>query len=65
MAPAGRLTLWVESADRKPAATPVIEISGLSLDRGGGQKKRARELRAEAILGSGQNACPMDESNGR
>ena len=28
-------------------------------------KARARDLRAAAIFGSGQNACPMDESNGR
>jgi hypothetical protein len=53
MAPAGRLTLGVDSADHKPAATPVIETSGLTLDRDG-VKKRARDLRAEAILGSGQ-----------
>jgi hypothetical protein len=29
-----------------------------------GSKTRARELRAEAILRSGQNACHMDEMNG-
>lgn len=58
----GWLTLWVESADHKPAATPVIEISGHPGPRW--VKKRARELRAEAILRSGQNACHMDEMNG-
>jgi hypothetical protein len=64
VAPAGRLTLWVETADHKPAATPVIEISRLTLDCDG-VKARARDLRAAAIFGSGQNACPIDESNGR
>ena len=29
-----------------------------------GSKERARELCAEAILRSGQNACHMDEMNG-
>ena len=64
MAPAGRRALWIETADHKPAATPVSEISRLTLDLDG-VKARARDLRAAAIFGSGQNACPMDESNGR